>query len=105
VLCLERGTDRMGGPTFEPSSKAVLLAGGNTERPCSGKQSVCYEGTASRVELWGPTFGIFARNSFIAPPRTRVKACYGGGSLTRRTAARNSPSSHSVIFVRLSVRK
>ena len=45
----------------------MLLAGGNTEpeRPCSGKQSVWYESTASRVELWGPTFGIFARNSFI----------------------------------------
>ena len=67
VLCLERvlGAESVAGPTFQPSIKAVVLAGGNAERPCSGKQSVWYEGTAARVELWGPTFGTFMRNSFV----------------------------------------
>ena len=64
VLCLERA-ESVAGLTFQPSVKAVVLAGGNAERPCSGKQSVWYEGTAARVELWGPTFGMFMRNSFV----------------------------------------
>jgi hypothetical protein len=50
---------------FQPSAAAVTLVGGNVERPCSAKAAFWYEGTASRVQLCEPTFGVFARNAFI----------------------------------------
>ena len=43
------------------STETQLLAGGNADFP----QGVWYEGTSSKVTLWGPTFGAFAGNSFI----------------------------------------
>jgi hypothetical protein len=48
---------------FEQS--AIILAGGNPERPCSGRDAIWYEGTAKLTELWRPTFGAFARNAFV----------------------------------------
>ena len=44
---------------------STMLVGGNKERPCSGMQSLWYEGTACKVELFQPTLGCFARNAFI----------------------------------------
>ena len=45
---------------FRPSSAVEMLAGGNAASPL-----FWYEGTASRVELWKPTFGVFPRNAFV----------------------------------------
>ena len=50
------------GATF--AAEPACLVGGNLARPCSSGQ-FWYEGTASRVELWRPTFGCFARNAFV----------------------------------------
>ena len=58
VLSLRRAdTSTAARPTFEPLQ---LIAGGNPDFPLGQ----WYEGTASKVNLWGPTFGTFA-NEFI----------------------------------------
>ena len=54
-----------GALQFAPHSAAVIVAGGNVERPCSRVASVWYEGTATKVTLWAPSFGIWVRGSFI----------------------------------------
>jgi hypothetical protein len=48
-----------------PFVLAETLAGGNDHRPGSQGSSVWYEGTASKTELWRPTFCCFARNAFV----------------------------------------
>ena len=66
VLSLAREPSTADGMLrFAPSASATILAGGNTEQPCSKKASIWYEGTASKVTLWEPTFGIFVRGSFV----------------------------------------
>ena len=62
IICIERDDE---GELFRVSDTHKRLVGGNLQRPCSGLQSLWYEGTASEVELWRPTFGCFARNAFI----------------------------------------
>ena len=43
-----------------------VVAGGNQEPPSSSASpSVWCEGTAARVTLWAPTFGIFLRGAFV----------------------------------------
>ena len=54
-----------GEAPFRPSLEAQILVGGNAMRPCSERSAFWYEGTASEVELWQPTFGVFARNAFV----------------------------------------
>ena len=44
------------------ATRAEVLVGGNCEYP---EGHVWGEGTASKVRLWGPTFGTFASNSFV----------------------------------------
>ena len=65
VLRLGANTGSGASTPFLRSDEATVLVGGNTTRQSAERGTFWYEGTANRVELALPTFGVFARNAFV----------------------------------------